>query len=79
MFKNPKQMAQIISAMLRRDARDNDMIIYRHAKTIKFVFDKPTPFTLDGEFGGDRLVASTSTLKHAVRIILKEDFNLHSK
>ena len=79
MFKNPKQMAQVISAMLRRDARDNDMIVYRHAKTIKFVFDKPTPFTLDGEFGGDRLVASTSTLKHAVKIILKEDFNLHCK
>ena len=34
---------------------------------------------LDGEFGGDRLVASTSTLKHAVKIILKEDFNLHCK
>lgn len=79
MFKNPKQMAQIINAMLKRDARDNDMIIVRHAKTIKFAFDKPTPFTLDGEFGGDRLVASTSTLKHAVKIILKEDFNLHSK
>ena len=79
MFKNPKEMKQIISAMLKKDARNNDMIIYRQAKEIKFIFEKPTPFTLDGEYGGDKLVANASTLKHAVNIILKEDFNLHSK
>ena len=72
-FKNPKEFFDLASAMMKKDVINNPNVIIRHVKEAKFSFDTPTAFTLDGEFGGDMLEASTSSVKHAVRLMLAGD------
>ena len=69
-FKNPKELFALAGAMLKKDVIHNPNVIIRHVKEAKFYFDKPTAFTLDGEFGGDMTEVSTASIKHAVRIIV---------
>ncbi len=69
MFKNPAELLRLANDMVHKTVADNPNVIIRHCKHIKFMFDDPTPFTLDGEFGGDRLEVEATTLKHAVRIM----------
>jgi len=72
-FKNPKELIDLAIAMLKKDVIHNPNVIIRHVKEAKFEFDKPTAFTLDGEFGGDMMEANISSIKHAVRMILDHD------
>ena len=59
--------------MLKKDVKNNPNVIIRHVKEAVFEFDKPTAFTLDGEFGGDMLKATISSKKHAVRMMLDHE------
>lgn len=72
-FKNPKELFALAGAMLKKDVIHNPNVIIRHVKEATFEFDKPTAFTLDGEFGGDMMTAHISSEKHAVRMILDHD------
>lgn len=69
-FKNPKELFALASAMMRKDVIHNPNVIIRHVKEATFSFENPTAFTLDGEFGGDMTTAHTSSVHHAVRMII---------
>ena len=59
-------------SLFTKDVRGNDLVITRHCKNIRFMFDEPTAFTLDGEFGGDQTDITMNTVENAVRIITKD-------
>lgn len=71
MFKNPAELLRLANDMVHKTVAKNDNVIIRHCKHIKFMFDDPTPFTLDGEFGGDQLEVEANTLEHAVKIMVQ--------
>lgn len=73
MFKNPAEIVRLVNGMLHKDFSGNDAVIIRHCKHIRFMFDDPTPFTLDGEFGGNRLSVDAESLHHAVQMLLPRD------
>ena len=70
MFKNVGEALSFIKAMATKDFINSPLVTIRHCKNIKFYFDTPTDFTLDGEFGGSLTFAEAQTLKHAVKIIV---------
>lgn len=72
MFKSPADFFSIVKSILTHDITHNDLVVFRHCKSIRFMFDDPTPFTLDGEFGGDQTDITIKTIEHAVRIITRE-------
>lgn len=72
MFKNPGEILYLANSMVKKDVASNDLVTIRHCKNIKFMFDEPTAFTLDGEFGGEHTEISASTLEKAVRVIVKK-------
>ena len=53
---------------MRRRNYDGDTLIFLHAHEIRFEFSEPTPWTLDGEFGGDVSDANICALQNAVQI-----------
>lgn len=71
MFKSPMDILRLANDMVHKTVADNPSVIIRHCDHIKFMFDEPTPFTLDGEFGGEHLEVEASTLKHAVKIMVQ--------
>ncbi|MBQ5995739.1 MAG: YegS/Rv2252/BmrU family lipid kinase [Clostridia bacterium] len=72
MFRTPKELASMFRSLFKKDVRGNDLVITRQCKNIRFMFDEPTAFTLDGEFGGDQTDISVNTVANAVRIITKD-------
>ncbi len=71
MFKNVGEALSFIKAMATKDFINSPLVTIRHCDDIKFYFDTPTDFTLDGEFGGSLTYAEAKTLKHAVKIIVR--------
>lgn len=71
MFKSPADILRLANDMVHKTVADNPSVIIRHCNHIKFMFDEPTPFTLDGEFGGEHLEVEAKTLKHAVKIMVQ--------
>lgn len=72
MFKSPADILRLANDMVHKTVADNPSVIIRHCDHIKFMFDEPTPFTLDGEFGGEHLEVEAKTLKHAVKIMVQK-------
>lgn len=72
MFKNPAELLRLANDMVHKTVADNPNVIIRHCDRIKFMFDEPTPFTLDGEFGGAHTEVEASTLKHAVKLMVQK-------
>ena len=71
LIKAPKsiiEMQGIITALLTRNY-DNKYISHFKTRNIRFEFEKETPWTLDGEFGGDVLEANISVINKAIGII----------
>ena len=71
MFKSPADILRLANDMVHKTVADNPSVIIRHCDHIKFMFDEPTPSTLDGEFGGEHLEVEAKTLKHAVKIMVQ--------
>ena len=46
-----------------------DSVIKASAEHIRFCFDEPTPWTVDGEFGGEYTEADVSVKKKAIKVI----------
>ena len=69
MFKNPAELLRLANDMVHKTVADNPNVIIRHCKHIKFMFDEPTPFTLDGEFGGSRAEVEIENLQKKIRIM----------
>lgn len=72
MFKTPAQMAALAHDMIHKSVAGNKLVTIRHCKHVKFMFDEPMPFTLDGEFGGEHTEVEVETLEHAARIIIQK-------
>ena len=72
MFKTPAQMAALAHDMIHQSVAGNKLVTIRHCKHVKFMFDEPMPFTLDGEFGGEHTEVEVETLEHAARIIIQK-------
>lgn len=71
LIRAPKSVADvqsIIAAMLTQNY-DNKHISYFKTRRIRFEFEKETPWTLDGEFGGDVLEADISVVNQAIGIL----------
>lgn len=71
MFKNPMELLSLANDMVNKTVSDNPIVTIRHCKHIRFEFDEPTPFTLDGEFGGEHTSVEATTLKHAAKIMVQ--------
>lgn len=71
MFKNPGEIAYLASSMVRKNVSDNRLVTIRHCEHVKFMFDEPMPFTLDGEFGGKYTEINASAIHNAVNIMLR--------
>lgn len=75
MFKNPGEMLGLVNSMMHKNVADNSLVTIRHCKHVKFMFDTPTAFTLDGEFGGEHMQAEAQALPSAARVMVyKEDW-----
>lgn len=72
MFKNPGEILYLANSMLKKDVSNNSLVTIRHCKKIRFMFDDPTPFTLDGEFGGNQTDVTAINCERALRIILNQ-------
>lgn len=72
MFHSFKEFISLVKSVVTHDITHNDLVVFRHCKNIRFTFDEPTPFTLDGEFGGEHTDISIKNLEHAVRIITRD-------
>ena len=70
MFKNPGEIAYLANSMVRKNVKNNRLVTIRHCKNVKFIFNEPTPFTLDGEYGGAFTEIDASCIHNAVRIML---------
>lgn len=72
MFKNPGEIAYLVNSMVRKTLTDNRLVTIRHCKQVKFMFDEPTAFTLDGEFGGKFTEVSTEAIHDAANIMVRK-------
>ena len=71
LIKAPKSVADvqsIIASMLTQNF-DNRYISYFKTRNLRFEFETPTPWTLDGEFGGDVSQAEISVVNKAIGIL----------
>lgn len=71
---NPKEFMEIVEVFLSKDFSRNDAIILRHGKRFKFTFKEPVPWTLDGEFGGDRSAVEIENVPHAIKLLLQPEW-----
>lgn len=71
LIKAPKsvmELQSIITSMLTQNF-DNQYISYFKTRNVHFSFTSPTPWTLDGEFGGDVTEAKISVIDKAIGIL----------
>ncbi len=61
-------LANVISAVLASDFTGENVILLRSSR-VRFLFDEPTPWTRDGEAGGEHLDVCCRNLHAAVRIV----------
>lgn len=69
--KNTDALYKILNELSRQRFTD-EHVIFRRVKNAKFTFKNPTPWSLDGEFGGDVSEVEINNLKHAVSIFGKK-------
>lgn len=67
--KNPLEMNDIIAGLLLHEERPNLLHLYQ-TDCIDFLFEEPTAWTLDGEYGGTVTEAHIAAKKHAVKLLL---------
>lgn len=72
MFKNPGEIVYLANSMVKKNVSNNRLVTVRHCKHVKFMFDKPTAFTLDGEFGGNYTEVEAEAIKGAVNILVRK-------
>ena len=71
LIKAPKNMADlqsIITSILTQNF-DNQYISYFKTRNVHFEFESPTPWTLDGEYGGDVTETHISVVNKAIGIL----------
>lgn len=66
--ENPVAFFKMIHLLLRRRT-DGRLVVFRHAREVRFRFARETPWTLDGEFAKPVTQADIAVLPRAVRFI----------
>ena len=66
----PAFLATMLKTIAKKDVKGNKYIHIHPGKKFTFRFENPTPFTLDGEFGGEHTEITAENVEHAVSIIL---------
>ncbi len=66
--KNMSDLQSIITSIITQNF-DNQYISYFKTRNVSFEFENPTPWTLDGEFGGQITQAAISVVNKAIGII----------
>lgn len=66
--KNAADLQGIITSILTQNF-DNRYISYFKTRNVHFEFESPTPWTLDGEFGGDITKADIAVINKAIGIL----------
>jgi len=51
-IKNLIDFNNVSTALLRSDFRENENIVSQKVRCVRFTFDEPVDWTLDGEYGG---------------------------
>ncbi|MFI3313066.1 MAG: diacylglycerol kinase family lipid kinase [Eubacteriales bacterium] len=67
-MKNLRDFPEAAAALARQDF-DNPLLHYFKTNRISFTFDTPTPWTLDGEFGGNVTQVAIKNHKQAIQIM----------
>ena len=75
LIRNPKNVDHLnrIISDLSRQRFNDDTIILRQVESARFTFDKPTPWSLDGEFGGECESVLVENRRHAISIFGKKE------
>ncbi len=63
----PADVTTILNALMNTDF-SSDLFIYKKVRSCSLTFDRPVPWTLDGEFGGDLEELSMEVVPHAWKL-----------
>ncbi len=69
---NLADLGNIVSGILSQNYNERDVVLLQTRK-IRFTFDEPVSFTLDGENGGSHLVAEAENHQAALRLIIPRE------
>ena len=79
MPQNVSELQQILSAVLKNEFDDASELFFQiKASNIKIKSATPIPWTIDGEFGGERTNVTISNEKKAVAIHLNSEYEVGS-
>lgn len=68
--KNPVDFANLISALAKQDFRNNDSIVFVHAKKVTVKTQQGMPWSLDGEYDEGQTVNEVVNKHRALRIMV---------
>ncbi len=71
-IKNLIDFGNVAGRLLRMELQ-NESFITHQSDRVRFTFEHPVPWTLDGEYGGDRRQVDIQIHRQAVRIIVPAD------
>lgn len=69
-IKNLIDFNNVSTALLRSDFRENENIVSQKVRRVRFVFDQPVDWTLDGEYGGTVKDVEIVNHQRAVNVIV---------
>lgn len=72
LVRKPKTMAElqsIIMTLLQQKVPDKGAVITFHTSRVRVTSQEPLPWTLDGEFGGDPLIAEIENRRQAISLV----------
>lgn len=55
---------------------DSEYVSLIHSRKIKFTFEEPVAWSLDGEDGGSRRAVECENIRHAIRMVVNEDMQM---
>ena len=69
-IKNLIDFNNVSTALLKSDFRENENIVSKKVRRVKFLFDSPVDWTLDGEYGGTVKEVEIVNHQRAVNMIV---------
>ena len=69
-IKNLSDFNNVSTALLRSDFRENENIVSQKVRRVRFTFDEPVDWTLDGEYGGTVQDVEIVNHQRAVNVIV---------
>ena len=73
-----KNLSHLLSSIVLQDF-SSEHLFYAKSKNIKITFDTPTPWTLDGEYGGEHQTVNICMHQRALTFMVPEDMEKKNK